>query len=149
MIKIFEKYNIPFSKDKINKCIDEYLTNSMIEMNEEIIDKYIELLNNYEKIIQNYVEKKTNTKIIKEATSAFVNKISQKNRKNFSLNISNNLIENINSMIFVYDNRELNNEILSRINTDINEIIDEMNKSNFNFVIESINNIIKNIIKNI
>lgn len=149
MIKIFEKYNIPFSKDKINKSIDEYLTNSMVEMNEEIIDKYIELLNNYEKIIQNYVEKKTNTKIIKEATSAFVNKISQKNRKNFSLNISNNLIENINSMIFVYDNRELNSEILSRINIDINEIIDEMNKSNFNFVIESINNIIKNIIKNI
>lgn len=63
--------------------------------------------------------------------------------------MSANFIENIKSMIFVYDNRDLNNDILSRINDDTKEIIDEINRNNFNYVIESINMIIKNIIKNV
>lgn len=149
MIKIFEKYNIPFNKNKINKSIDEYLTNNMIETSEEVIDKYIELLKNYEKIMQDYVTRKIETEVIKKATSAFVEKISSRNKKNFTINMSANFIENIKSMIFVYDNRNLNDDILSRINDDTKEIIDEINKNNFNYVIESINIIIKNIIKNV
>ena len=62
---------------------------------------------------------------------------------------TNSYIENIKSLIFVYDNRDLNSEILSRINDDTKEIIEEINKNNFNFVIESINIIIKNIINNV
>lgn len=149
MIKIFEKYNIPFNKNIINKSIDEYLTNNMIETSEEVIDKYIELLKNYEKIMQDYVTRKIETEVIKKATSAFVEKISNRNKKNFTINMSANFMENIKSMIFVYDNRDLNNDILSRINDDTKEIIDEINRNNFNYVIESINMIIKNIIKNV
>lgn len=148
MIKIFEKYNIPFNKNKINKSIDEYLTNSMIETSEETIDSYIELSNKYEKIMQDYVLKKVETETIKKATSAFVERISKINQKNFTINMGTNFVENIKSMIFVYDSRDLNNEILSRIDDDIKEITTEINKNNFNFVIESINIIIKNIIKN-
>ena len=149
MIKIFEKYNIQFNKNIINKSIDEYLTNNMIETSEEVIDKYIELLKNYEKIMQDYVTRKIETEVIKKATSAFVEKISNRNKENFTINMSANFIENIKSMIFVYDNRDLNNDILSRINDDTKEIIDEINRNNFNYVIESINMIIKNIIKNV
>ena len=79
MLKIFGKYNIPFNKNIINKSIDEYLINNMVETNEEIIDKYIELLKKYEKIMQGYVTRKIDTEIIKKATSAFVEKISKKN----------------------------------------------------------------------
>jgi hypothetical protein len=46
----------------------------------------------------------------------------------------------------VYDNAELNREVLNRVNTDIKDILDEFKKTNYNFVIESINSIIKNII---
>lgn len=149
MLKIFGKYNIPFNKNIINKSIDEYLINNMVETNEEIIDKYIELLKKYEKIMQGYVTRKIDTEIIKNATSAFVEKISKKNKENFTINMCTNFIENIKSLIFVYDNRDLNSEILSRINDDTKEIIEEINKNNFNFVIESINIIIKNIINNV
>ena len=61
-------------------------------------------------------------------------------------NISNNFIEYINSIIYVYDNHELNKEIINRINTDINDIIDEFNRNNYNYVIESVNIVIKGII---
>ena len=149
MLKIFEKNNIPFNKNIINKSIDEYLINNMVETNEDIIDKYIELLKKYEKIMQGYVTRKIDIEIIKKATSAFVEKISKKNKGNFTINMCTNFIENIKSLIFVYDNRDLNSEILSRINDDTKEIIEEINKNNFNFVIESINIIIKNIINNV
>ena len=99
--------------------------------------------------MQGYVTRKIDTEIIKNATSAFVEKISKKNKKNFTINMCTNFIENIKSLIFVYDNRNLNSEILSRINDDTKEIIEEINKNNFNFVIESINIIIKNIINNV
>ena len=148
MINIFEKYGIPFNKNIINKSIDEYLINNMFESNKEIIDKYIELLKKYETIIQQYVENKANTVEIKAATVKFIDKVSKKNSQNFPENISNNFIENIKSMIFVYDNKNLNEEIISRINIDTNEIRSEINRDNYNFVIESINLIIKNIINN-
>lgn len=148
MINIFEKYSIPFNKNIINKSIDEYLINNMFESNKEIIDKYIELLKKYETIIQQYVENKANTVEIKAATVKFIDKVSKKNSQNFPKNISNNFIENIKSMIFVYDNKNLNEEIISRINIDTNEIRSEINRDNYNFVIESINLIIKNIINN-
>lgn len=148
MINIFEKYSIPFNKNIINKSIDEYLINNMFESNKEIIDKYIELLKKYETIIQQYVENKANTIEIKAATVKFIDKVSKKNSQNFPENISNNFIENIKSMIFVYDNKNLNEEIISRINIDTNEIRSEINRDNYNFVIESINLIIKNIINN-
>ena len=99
--------------------------------------------------MQDYVTRKIETEVIKKATSAFVEKISNRNKENFTINMSANFIENIKSMIFVYDNRDLNNDILSRINDDTKEIIDEINRNNFNYVIESINMIIKNIIKNV
>lgn len=98
--------------------------------------------------MQDYVSKKVETETIKKATSAFVERISKINQKNFTINMGTNFVENIKSMIFVYDSRDLNNEILSRIDDDIKEITTEINKNNFNFVIESINIIIKNIIKN-
>lgn len=148
MINIFEKYSIPFNKNIINKSIDEYLINNMFESNKEIIDKYIELLKKYETIIQQYVENKANTVEIKAATVKFIDKVSKKNSQNFPKNILNNFIENIKSMIFVYDNKNLNEEIISRINIDTNEIRSEINRDNYNFVIESINLIIKNIINN-
>ena len=68
MVKIFEKYTIPFNKNIINKSIEENLVNGMFENNEEIIDKYINLLEKYEKIIQQFVEKKSNTSEIKAST---------------------------------------------------------------------------------
>lgn len=148
MVKIFEKYTIPFNKNIINKSIEENLVNGMFENNEEIIDKYINLLEKYEKIIQQFVEKKSNTSEIKASTVKLIEKISKKNQQNFPKNISNNFIENIKSLIFVYDNRNLNEEIISRINIDTDEIITEINRNNYNFVIESINLIIKNIISN-
>ena len=120
----------------------------MFENNEEIIDKYINLLEKYEKIIQQFVEKKSNTSEIKASTVKLIEKISKKNQQNFPKNISNNFIENIKSLIFVYDNRNLNEEIISRINIDTDEIRTEINRNNYNFVIESINLIIKNIISN-
>ena len=53
------------------------------------------------------------------------------------------------SIIFVYDNATLNEEVIDRIKTDTSEVILEFNRNNYNFVIESINLIIKNIISNI
>lgn len=79
----------------------------------------------------------------------FLNKISEKNGTIVNSKCSQNFIEYINSVIFVYDNNDLNKEILNRINLDVAEILDEFNKNNYNFVIESINKIIKNVISQI
>jgi hypothetical protein len=77
---------------------------------------------------------------------SFIKRISEKNSANVSKNISSNFIEYINSIIFVYDNKDLNYEVINRINSDVNEIINEFNRNNYNFVIESINIIIKDAI---
>ena len=79
---------------------------------------------------------------------SFINKVSEKNKTFVTINVANNFIEYINSIIYVYDNKNLNDEVINRINVDIKEILNEFNRNNYNFVIESINEIIKNIIKN-
>ncbi len=146
---IFDKYKIPMNKNIIKKNLEENLINNLDDLNSEIIYKYVRMLKNYESIIWKYVETKTDTKTIKEATMGFVEKLSLKNKTNITKDSAANFIEYINSIIFVYDNYKLNTEVIDRINNDIEEIINEFNRNNYNFVIESINVIIKNIISNI
>ena len=148
LVHIFEKYKIPINKNIIKKNIEENLINNMNETNKEIIEKYEKLLENYEKIIWQYVSSNTNTQTIKKSTMSFIDKISSKNKSFLTKSCANNFIEYINSIIYVYDNNNLNNEVINRINNDIDEILGEFNKNNYNFVIESINSIIKNIIAN-
>lgn len=145
---IFEKYKIPINKNIIKKNMEENLINHMNDSNVEILDNYIKLLSNYEKIIQKYVESNTKTEIIKKSTMGFIEKIASKNKTFLTNKISSNFIEYINSIIYVYDNNSLNKEVINRINSDIDEILGEFNRNNYNFVIESINDIIKNIISN-
>ena len=149
LVSIFESYHIPINKNIIKKNMEENLINNFKDLNEEIIDKYIELLVNYEKIIMKYVENKTKTDIIRNSTMNFVNKIKEKNSTFITMESANNFIEYVKSIIYVYDNHSLNEEVFSRINTDIKEILNEYNRNNYNFVIESINDIIKNIIRNL
>ena len=78
----------------------------------------------------------------------FVNKVANKNNTMISTKVSANFIEYVNSIIFVYDNYNLTSEIIDRINGDTIEILKEFNRNNYNFVIESINIVIKNIINN-
>ena len=148
LVHIFEKYKIPMNKNIIHKNLEENLINNLIDLNVEIIQKYTKLLTKYENIVYNYIEKKANTEIIKKSTMSFIEKISEKNNSLVSTKIANNFIEYINSIIYVYDNFNLNKEIIERINKDVKEILNEFNRNNYNFVIESINIIIKNIIKN-
>jgi hypothetical protein len=148
MVHIFEKYKIPMNKDIISKNLEENLINHLSDANEEIIDNYINLLTKYETIMNEYVSKNTDTETIKKSTMPFINKISDKNKTFVTSKVSNNFIEYINSIIYVYDNNSLNQEIAQRINKDVVEIINEFNRNNYNFVIESINLIIKNIITN-
>ena len=149
LVNIFDKYKIPINKKILNKNIEENLINFLMDTNNDVIEKYINLLSNYEKIIWKYIENKTSTDLIKQATIVFLNKISEKNGTIVNSKCSQNFIEYINSVIFVYDNNGLNKEILNRINLDVAEILDEFNKNNYNFVIESINKIIKNVISQI
>ena len=149
LVSIFESYHIPINKNIIKKNMEENLINNFKDLNEEIIDKYIELLVNYEKIIMKYVENKTKTDIIRNSTMNFVNKIKEKNSTFITMESANNFIEYVKSIIYVYDNHSLNEEVFSRINTDIKEILNEYNRNNYNFVMESINDIIKNIIRNL
>ncbi len=149
LVHIFEKYKIPMNKDIISKNLDENLINYLSDSNEEIIDNYINLLTKYEKIIWEYVSKNTNTEIIKKSTMGFIDKIKTKNKTFVTPKVSNNFIEYINSIIYVYDSNDLNREVIERINDDVKEIINEFNRNNYNFIIESVNTIIKNIIKNI
>ncbi len=146
---IFQKYKIPINQNILRKNMDENLINTLNNYNEEIIKKYELLIDQYEKIIINYVKNNIDTNIIKTSTMSFIKKISNKNKSTINKNISNNFIEYINSIIYVYDNNELNIEIINRINTDIENIIEEFNKNNYNFVIESISIVIKGIINNI
>lgn len=146
LVNIFDKYKIPMNKKILNKNIEENLINYLMDTNSEIVDKYLELLTNYEKIIWKYIENKTSTDLIKQSTIVFLNKISEKNGSIINTKCSQNFIEYINSVIYVYDNNELNNDVINRINIDVAEIIDEFNKNNYNFVVESINKIIKNVI---
>lgn len=148
LVHIFEKYKIPMNKEIIAKNLEENLINHLSDSNEEIIDNYINLLMNYEKIMIEYVSKNTDTETIKKSTMGFIDRISNKNKNFVTPKISSNFIEYINSIIYVYDNNDLNREIVERINIDIKEIINEFNRNNYNFVIESINTIIKNIINN-
>ena len=146
---IFDKYKIPMNKDIMRKNLEENLINNLNDINSEIIYKYVKMLENYEKIIWKYVETKTETSVIKKSTMSFVDKLSQKNKENILPSCVNNFKEYMNSIIYVYDNNDLNTEINNRINNDIVEILSEFNRNNYNFVIESINDIIKNIIKSI
>lgn len=148
LVSIFGKYKISMNKSIIDKNLDENLINHLSDANEEIIDNYINLLTNYEKIVCDYVSKKADSETIKKATMGFLDKIAAKNKTFVTPKVSNNFIEYINSIIYVYDSNELNKEVLERINTDVKEIINEFNRNNYNFVIESINTIIKNMIKN-
>ena len=148
LVSIFQKYKISMNKDIIAKNLEENLINHLNDSSEEIIDNYINVLTQYEKIVFDYVSKKANSDIIKKATMGFLDKISSKNKTFVTPKISNNFIEYINSIIYINDNNELNQEILERINTDVKEILNEFNRNNYNFVIESISLIIKNIINN-
>ena len=145
---IFDKYKIPMNKDIIKKNLEENFINNLNDINSEIIYKYVKLLRNYENIMFNYVRDKTGKEIIKKSTMGFVDKLNQKNKENIGESAANNFIEYINSIIYVYDNYKLNNEVIDRIKNDTKEILGEFNRNNYNFVIESINDIIKNIIKN-
>ena len=159
LIHIFEKYKIPVNKNMIRKNLEENLINSLRALNVEIVEKYItlqfikdsarKLLKKYEVIIGEYVEKKTDTSVIKKSTMTFITQISNKNSKIIPASITTNFIEYMKSIIFVYDNATLNEEVIDRIKTDTSEVILEFNRNNYNFVIESINLIIKNIISNI
>lgn len=148
LIHIFEKYKIPMNKNLLKKNIEENLINNLKDTNSEIIKMYVKLISNYEKIIQKYVSDNTETKVIKESTMKFINQFSQRNKESIPKSVSNNFIEYINSIIYVYDNHSLNKDIINRINDDVHEIVSEFNRSNYNFVIESINTVIKNIINN-
>ena len=131
------------------KNLEENLINALRSLNVEIVEKYIKLLTKYEKIVVDYVDRKIDTSIIKKSTMSFINQIASKNSKIIPASISANFIEYINSIIFVYDNASLNDEVFNRIKNDTNEIILEFNRNNYNFVIESINKIIKNIISEV
>ncbi len=146
MVHIFEKRNIPINKDMLKKKMEENLINNLMDQNVFIVEKYVKLVSNYEKIIWNYVETKVDTDIIKKSTMEFVKKLSEKNKTIVTKECANNFKEYINSIIYVYDNFELNNEVFTRIESDTFEIVNEFNKNNYNFVIESINEVIKNII---
>ena len=146
---IFDKYKIPMNRNIIRKNLEENFINNLDDINSDIIYKYVKMLDNYEKIIWQYVENKTDTSIIKKSTMSFVDKLSEKNKSNITIDSANNFIEYINSIIFVYDNNQLNIEVLNRIKMDTQEILSEFNRNNYNFVIESINDIIKNIINQI
>ena len=145
---IFEKYRLPINKNIVKKNLEENLVNNMNDANKEIINRYVKLLSNYEKIIYEYVRSNTKTEIIKKSTMEFIEKIQMKNKTFITPASSTNFIESINSMIYVYDNKDLNSEVNTRITNDVKEILNEFNRNNYNFVIESINDIIKNIIKN-
>lgn len=149
LVHIFERYKIPVNKNIIRKNLEENLINALRALNVEIVEKYIKLLNKYEKIISDYVDKKTDTSIIKKSTMVFITQISNKNSKIIPISIVTNFVEYMKSIIFVYDNATLNEEVIDRIKNDTNEVILEFNRNNYNFVIESINLIIKNIISNI
>lgn len=149
LVHIFEKYKIPMNKNLLKKNIEENLINNYKDINNDVINKYIRLITNYEKIVQKYVSEKIETKIIKQSTMKFINEFSNKNKQSISKTSSNNFIEYINSIIYVYDNHSLNSEIINRINDDVHDIINEFNRNNYNFVIESINIVIKNIISSI
>jgi hypothetical protein len=146
MVHIFEKRNIPINKDMLKKKMEENLINNLMDQNVFIIEKYIKLIGDYEKIIWNYVETKVDTDIIKKSTMSFVKKLSEKNKTLVTVDCVNNFKEYINSIIYVYDNFELNTEVFTRIESDTYEIVSEFNRNNYNFVIKSINEVIKNII---
>ena len=148
LVHIFEKYKIPMNKDIIGKNLEENLINHLSDSNETIIDNYINLLTKYEKLIKEYVSKNTDSETIKKSTMSFIDKLSSKNKTFITPKVSSNFVEYINSIIYVYDNNDLNQEIIDRIHSDVKEIINEFNRNNYNFIIESINLIIKNIIKN-
>ena len=146
MVHIFEKRNIPIIKEMLKKKMEENLINNLMDQNVFIIEKYIKLISDYEKIIWNYVETKVDTDIIKKSTMSFVKKLSEKNKTLVTVDCVNNFKEYINSIIYVYDNFELNTEVFTRIESDTYEIVSEFNRNNYNFVIKSINEVIKNII---
>ena len=145
---IFDRYKLPINKNIVKKNLEENLVNNLNDANEEIIDRYVKLLTNYEKIIYDYVRSNTKTEIIKKSTMSFISKISSKNKTFVTPASCTNFVESINSMIYFYDNKDLNSEVNTRITNDVKEILNEFNRNNYNFVIESINDIIKNIIKN-
>lgn len=149
IVHIFEKYKVSINKQIIIKNMEEQLINSLIDINCETIKRYVDIIYKYEKIISTYIDSKTNAEIIKQSTKSFIKKIHEKNSCSINKNISSNFIDYINSITFVYDNNNLNNELSNRINKDINEIINEFNRNNYNFVIESINMIIKDKINKI
>lgn len=149
LVHIFEKHKITVNNKVITKKIEENLVNNLIDINFEIISKYRYMLKKYEEIIQDSVSKKCEISEIKMSTISFIKKIAAKNNEMLNISVINNLIDDINSMVLLYDSNKLNEDVQKRIKIDTNDIISEINKNNYNYVIESINMIIKNIIDNV
>ncbi len=143
---IFEKQHISFNSNIIKKYLDEYLINNLISSNSDILLKYNDILLKYNQIIVSYIQNKTDVNIIKKATLQFIDKLSNCNKENHYIELTNNFMEYIMSVIYVYDNASLISDIRSRISLDTKEIITECNKNNYNYFISSLNDIIKKLI---
>lgn len=144
---IFEKNKIPMNKNIIKKNLEENLINNMMDINTLTIEKYVIMIEKYENIINNYITNKESVNNIKKATMGFIERVKDKNKTFLTIKDANNFKEYINSIILVYDSNALNVEVMTRIDNDTKEIINEFNRNNYNFVLESINVIIKNIIE--
>lgn len=148
LLGIFNKHGIPFSKEILESTITDYLVNNLRDSIIEVCICYKKVLYEYFDIINEYYNTRKDSKErIKNVTSVFIKRIFSEENPILNEKISYNFISDLKSKVFVYDNYVLNKELENKIKYDTNEVLNEINISNRNYIIESIKKILMFILK--
>lgn len=148
ILSIFNKYNIPFNKEKLKNTMREYLINSFRDSSFEVCNSYKKILYKYFDLINEYYHNNKNSKDkIKNATTIFINKIYNKENPILNDKLSANFIAEMKNQTFVYDNNNLNIDLNNRIKNDTIEVIKEINKNNNKYVVNSMKIILEYVLK--
>lgn len=143
LLGIFNRYGIPFSKEVLESTITDYLINILRDSTIEVCSSYRRVLYKYFDTVNEYYNSYRNSKErIKNATSIFIKRIFSEKNPILNETISDDFISTLKLKVLVYDNYNLNKELEDKIKSDTDEVINEINHNNKDYMVESVKEIL-------
>ena len=119
------------------------MTVSFKNVNKEVCNSYKKLLYKYFDIINEYYFSHKDSKDkIKQTTKSFISKLYNKGNPILNKKLSNNYINELKNIIYVYDNINLNKDIETIIKNDTDDIIKELNRNINEYLIKTMKEIL-------